>query len=104
MQHCRFCGDAGADGDRCVPVAQRMAAGAGFGSLRRTAYAQNQELEETYRSGYDLEEIERKALALGLVPVEQVQHIRMQVELPAQKVEEPSFWEEMTAFFAGIFA
>jgi hypothetical protein len=67
-------------------------------------YAQNQELEETYRSGYDLEEIERKALALGLVPVDQVQHIRMQVELPAQKVEEPSFWEEMTAFFAGIFA
>lgn len=67
-------------------------------------YAQNQVLEETYRSGYDLEEIERKALALGLVPVEQVQHIQMRVELPAQVQEEPSFWDEVAAFFGGPFA
>ena len=67
-------------------------------------YAQNQELEETYRSGYDLEEIERKALALGLVPVDQVQHIRVQVEMPAQQQEASSFWDEVTAFFGGLFA
>ena len=66
-------------------------------------YAQNQELEETYRSGYDLEEIERKALALGLVPVDQVQHIRVQVEMPAQQ-QASSFWDEVTAFFGGLFA
>ena len=67
-------------------------------------YAQNQVLEETYRSGYDLEQIEREALALGLVPVDQVKHITMEVAQPVETQSVPTFWEEMTAFFGGLFA
>ena len=65
---------------------------------------QNQVLEETYRSGYDLEQIEREALALGLVPVEQVQHITMPVSRPVEKPVEQSPWEALVAFFGGLFA
>ena len=66
--------------------------------------AKNAELEQTYRDGYDLEQIEREALALGLVPVDQVQHITMRVEMPVQQQEELTFWQELTAFFDGLFA
>ena len=65
---------------------------------------QNQALEETYRSGYDLEQIEKEALALGLVPVEQVQHITMPVSRPAEVPEELTPWEAVVAFFGGLFA
>lgn len=67
-------------------------------------YAQNQVLEETYRSGYDLEQIERDALALGMVPVDQVQHITMVVEQSVQVQQTQTFWEQMAAFFGGLFA
>ena len=67
-------------------------------------YAQNQVLEETYRSGYDLEQIEKEALALGLVPVDQVQHITMQVNRPVETQEALTVWEELAVFFDGLFA
>lgn len=74
-----------------------------------TAYVQqlaeqNQVLEETYRSGYDLEQIEKEALALGLVPVEQVQHITLPVSRPAEVPAEATLWEALAAFFGGLFA
>ena len=67
-------------------------------------YAQNQVLEETYRSGYDLEQIEKEALALGLVPVDQVQHITMQVPHPVEIPREQTPWDALLAFFGGLFA
>ena len=65
---------------------------------------QNQTLVETYRSGYDLEQIEKEALALGLVPVEQVQHITLPVSRPAEVQVEATPWEAWVAFFGGLFA
>ena len=65
---------------------------------------QNQVLEETYRAGYDLEQIEKEALALGLVPVEQVEHITMQVP-PIEEIQvEETIWDAWVAFFGGLFA
>ncbi len=68
-------------------------------------YAENQRLQEEYESGYDLEQIERDALALGLVPVEEVTHITVQVTPVQRAVQaEPTAWDALCAFFASIFA
>ncbi|MBR7122353.1 MAG: hypothetical protein IKC95_02740 [Oscillospiraceae bacterium] len=60
-------------------------------------------LEQTFSQGYDLEEIQRTALALGLVPKEQVQHITIRVP-EAQTEEEPGAWERLYIFLTGLFA
>ena len=47
----------------------------------------NQELTEQYRSGYDLKEVERTALALGMTPRDQVPQLVVHIpaeELPAE--------------------
>lgn len=68
-----------------------------------TLREENTQLQQSYAEGYDLEQIEQTALALGLVPVEQVQHVR--IALPQiQQPEEPSSWERFTTFLAGLFA
>ena len=35
----------------------------------------NEALWQEYESGYDLEEVEKTALALGMVPAQQVEHV-----------------------------
>lgn len=62
---------------------------------------QNQQLEEQYAAGYDLEEVEQAALALGMIPSDQAQHITISVERP-QRVAEPTFWERVQTFFAAL--
>lgn len=64
---------------------------------------ENQVLQDTYTSGYDLEEVRQIANAIGMVPVEQVQHVQIQLETP-QTVEKPSAWESFWAFVVGMFA
>lgn len=65
--------------------------------------AENAELKEIYTSGYDLEEIERIALALGMVPKDTLVHEQIQVITP-EPVEEPTRWENFWSFVAGLFA
>ena len=64
---------------------------------------QNSQLQDTYEAGYNLEEIEKIALAMGKVPASQVPQISVQVEVP-EKVEEPTAWENFYAFLTGLFA
>lgn len=64
---------------------------------------ENAQLQDTYTSGYDLEEVRQIALAMGMVPVEQVPHLQMQVTAP-QVTQEPSPWESFWTFFLGMFA
>ena len=65
--------------------------------------AENEQLRDTYASSYDLEEIRNIAESMGFVPMEQVQHIQVSVEVPPIPVE-PTPWEEFCAFLAGLFA
>lgn len=60
----------------------------------------NESLQNTYDS-IDLTAIEQTALALGMVPESQVQHVSLRVP-PVQEIEEPqeTFW----TFLAGLFA
>ena len=64
---------------------------------------ENKALQDTYNSSYDLEEIRDIALTMGMVPVEQVEHVTMQVVTP-QVVQEPTAWESFWVFFLGMFA
>lgn len=68
-----------------------------------TLQERNSQLQDTYEAGYDLEEIEKIALAMGKVPASQVPQISVQVEVP-EKVEEPTAWENFYAFLTGLFA
>ncbi len=64
-----------------------------------------QERTEYFHSGYSLEAVEKAALSLGMIPVEQAAH--MEVEIPQVEVveePEPSFWDRVGQFFTGLFA
>ena len=69
----------------------------------QTLSEENAQLQKTFSEGYDLEEVERTALALGLVPKEQVQHITVSVP-PVEIQEEPGAWQRLCAFLTGLFA
>ena len=58
---------------------------------------ENAQLQDTYKSGYDLEEVRQIATAMGMVPVEQVPHLQMQVTEP-QVTQEPTPWESFWTF------
>ena len=63
----------------------------------------NARLEQEYAQGYDLAEVESIALSLGMVPMEQTQHVAIRVQVPVQ-VTEPSRWDRLTIFLTSIFA
>jgi len=64
---------------------------------------ENRTLKDTYESGYDLEEIEQIAIAMGMIPISEAQQMQIQVAIP-ETVEQPTFWEEFRFFLAGLFA
>lgn len=59
-------------------------------------------LNDKYQSGYDLKDIEEKALALGMVPVDQVQRITVNVPAPQPAEDAPESGGLMT-FLTGLF-
>ena len=64
---------------------------------------QNEELQTYFEENCDMDRIERTAMALGMVPKDQVICIRIQV--PQEIVEEqPGAWERFTTFLSGLFA
>ena len=64
---------------------------------------ENQTLTDTYEARIDLAEVERSALALGMVPKEQAQQIT--IRLSAPPAEEPmGVWERIGMFLTGLFA
>lgn len=65
---------------------------------------ENALLEQTYRQGYDLEEIRQQALAMGMVPMSQVDKITVSVQLPVAQEGTPDIWEEIRIFLTGLFA
>lgn len=68
-----------------------------------TLQDENIALNDYFWENCDLDNVERTAMALGLVPRDQVTHITIQV--PREHVqEEPGNWERFTTFLAGLFA
>ena len=64
---------------------------------------ENVKLEQQYRDGYDLDKIEAQALALGMVPAEQLQTMTISGAVPEAPAE-PTFWENIQMVFAELFA
>ncbi len=64
---------------------------------------ENAELQDTYESGYDLEQVRQIALAMGMVDVSQVKHVQIEVTEP-QVQQTPTAWESFCTFLAGLFA
>ena len=63
---------------------------------------ENEALQKEYDAGYDLENVKQTAQALGMVPMEQVKQVTIHVEAPQQV--QPSRWEQIRLFLAGLFA
>ena len=65
----------------------------------------NSQLSQSYADGYDLEEVERTALALGMVPRAQVQQIQIRMAAPpVAQVQTPTVWEQISIFLTSLFA
>lgn len=64
---------------------------------------ENARLAQEYRSGYNLEEIQSKALGLGLVSADEVERISVKVSIPEPEPE-PTWIDEIIWFWNGLFA
>jgi hypothetical protein len=60
-------------------------------------------MQHQYNAGYDLEQIESTAKALGMIPVSEAQTISIHVELPPVQ-EEPGIFDNVVWFLSGLFA
>ena len=65
---------------------------------------QNEALQAEFDANYDPAAIEEAALALGMVPVEQVEHRTVRVAPVEEEPEELTLWEQVQAFFEGLLA
>lgn len=65
--------------------------------------AENTYLERQYANGYDLNEIRLAAESMGLVPVEEVEHITISLPEP-EVVEQTSWWENLLLELKALFA
>ena len=62
------------------------------------------QLEQTYRDGYNLDDIRDFAEANGMLPAEDLPQIQIEVELPKQEQPQLTWWDSFTTFLAGLFA
>lgn len=68
-----------------------------------TLQTENEALRMAFEEGCNLNDVETTALALGMVPAEQVQRVKLQVEKPAAD-EESGAIKNLFTFLTGLFA
>ena len=63
---------------------------------------ENLELHQTYREGYDIDQIRDAALEMGMIPASRATIVTIQVEENVESQEAPvsSFWSFLTGLFA----
>ena len=64
---------------------------------------ENVDLSRTYYNGFDLADIEQKALALGMIPVEDALTLTISGIIP-EEAPAPTMWENFTWFVKGLLA
>ena len=62
---------------------------------------QNVLMSHQINANYDMSEVQTTALALGMIPVEEAQTIRVNVVTP-QRQPEPTWWDNMVWFLSGL--
>lgn len=63
----------------------------------------NVEKQQEYVKLYDLDDIREKALALGMIPMEEAEVISISLVIPEPEPETP-WWENISWFLKGLFA
>ena len=63
----------------------------------------NVEKQQAYKEMYDLDDIREKALALGMVPMEEAEVITISPVIPEEEPE-PTWWQNISWFMKGLFA
>lgn len=66
--------------------------------------ADNAALQNKFDTGYDLAEVEKTALALGMVSKEQAKEVLIHIAVEEQAEQMPGFWDRVSAFLTGLFA
>ena len=67
--------------------------------------AENHDLQETYSAGYELRDIEQKALNLGMLPAEEIPVSHIYVVAPdVHKAESLAGWNKFTTYLTSLFA
>ena len=64
---------------------------------------ENAELSARYRESFDLEDIQRKAVGIGMIPKEEAQTMTVRVRVPEPEAK-PTMWEDIVWFWNGLFA
>lgn len=70
----------------------------------QTLAAENEALAQQYAGEVDLENVEKTALALGMVPKAEAQTVSIQLSSTQQQPVQPSFWEQIAAYLTNLFA
>ena len=65
---------------------------------------ENDQLDQMYHDGYDIAEVERTALALGMVPGSQVKQTSIVIPVEEPVVEAVSLWDQIGTFLSSLFA
>lgn len=68
-----------------------------------TLQLRNHEKVEAYRASYDLKDIQVKALAMGMIPKAETEHMTVKITVP-QPEPEMTFIDEVKWFVTGLFA
>ncbi len=68
-----------------------------------TLQSQKSRLQAAYAQSYDLEKVKTAAASMGLVPKNQVRHIKVTIPEPVVQ-EEPTWWESFVESFKELFA
>ena len=63
---------------------------------------ENVMLRQQYRSSYDLDQVAHMANSLGMIPVEEAQVMYINPVVPVREPE-PTVWENIRWFMAGLF-
>lgn len=92
----------------CVGFVRLREARAETAALEQYVHTMQEEnvlLQQKYDSSYDLEEIRQIALAMGMVPMEQVETVQIQVPVREAVEQEPlTGWDAFCTFLASLFA
>ena len=65
---------------------------------------ENERLSTQYWEGIDLQEVEKTALALGMVPSQQVQNISIRLSEATIQQPHQNFWNHILTFLTNLFA
>lgn len=66
--------------------------------------AENTELSNKYRSGYNLDQIRQSALEMQMIPAQEAAHVTLYIPAEPVQEEQITLWDRIGTFLTGLFA